>query len=63
MLNSKGYTKAIDVWSVGCILAEMLNNRPLFPGKNYVNQLVLIIDILGTPSQEDMKCIFNPTVC
>ena len=32
MLNSKGYTKSIDIWSVGCILAEMLNNRPLFPG-------------------------------
>lgn len=34
MLNSKGYTKSIDVWSVGCILAEMLSNRPLFPGKH-----------------------------
>jgi mitogen-activated protein kinase 1/3 len=39
MLNSKGYTKSIDVWSVGCILAEMLNNRPLFPGKHYLDQL------------------------
>jgi serine/threonine protein kinase len=30
MLNSKGYTKSIDIWSVGCILAEMLNNRLIF---------------------------------
>ena len=34
MLNSKGYTKSIDVWSVGCILAEMLSNKALFPGKH-----------------------------
>ena len=34
MLNSKGYTKSIDIWSVGCILAEMISNRPLFPGKH-----------------------------
>ncbi len=34
MLNSKGYTHAIDVWSVGCIFAEMIDGRPLFPGKH-----------------------------
>ena len=36
MLNSKGYTKSIDIWSVGCILAEMLSNMPLFPGKHCI---------------------------
>lgn len=59
MLNSKGYTKAIDVWSVGCILAEMLNNRPLFPGKHYLDQLSLILAVVGSPSQEDLSCILN----
>lgn len=34
MLSFKMYTKSIDVWSVGCILAEMLNGKPLFPGKD-----------------------------
>lgn len=34
MLNSKNYGKAIDMWSVGCILAEMFNEQPLFPGKH-----------------------------
>lgn len=34
MLNSKGYTKSIDIWSVGCILAEMISNRPIFPGRH-----------------------------
>uniref|UniRef100_A0AC34RJ49 Mitogen-activated protein kinase n=1 Tax=Panagrolaimus sp. JU765 TaxID=591449 RepID=A0AC34RJ49_9BILA len=59
MLNSKGYTKSIDIWSVGCILAEMLNNKPLFPGKHYLDQLNLILAVIGTPSQEDMQCIIN----
>ncbi|VDL92327.1 unnamed protein product [Schistocephalus solidus] len=39
MLTSKIYTKAIDLWSVGCILAEMYSNRVLFPGKHYVRNL------------------------
>jgi mitogen-activated protein kinase 1/3 len=34
MLTFQEYTKAIDVWSVGCILAEMLSGKPLFPGKD-----------------------------
>ncbi|PAA79458.1 hypothetical protein BOX15_Mlig002513g2 [Macrostomum lignano] len=59
MLNSKGYTKSIDIWSVGCILAEMLNNKPLFPGKHYIDQLNLILNILGSPGPEDLACIRN----
>ena len=35
----QGYTKSIDIWSVGCILAEMLSTRPIFPGKHYLDQL------------------------
>jgi mitogen-activated protein kinase 1/3 len=53
MLTFKEYTKAIDVWSVGCILAEMLSGRPLFPGRDYHHQLTLILDVLGTPTMED----------
>ncbi len=55
----KGYTKSIDIWSVGCILAEMLSNRPLFPGKHYLDQLNHILGVLGSPSQEDLNCIIN----
>lgn len=62
MLNSKGYTKSIDIWSVGCILAEMLSNRPIFPGKHYLDQLNHILGILGSPSQEDLECIINEKV-
>lgn len=53
MLTFQEYTTAIDVWSVGCILAEMLSGRPLFPGRDYHNQLWLIMEVLGTPNSED----------
>jgi len=59
MLNSKGYTKSIDIWSVGCILAEMISNRPIFPGKHYLDQLNHILGVLGSPSREDLNCIIN----
>lgn len=53
MLTFKEYTKTIDVWSVGCILAETLNGKPLFPGRDYHHQLTLILDIVGTPTIDD----------
>ncbi|XP_042361017.1 mitogen-activated protein kinase 3 [Plectropomus leopardus] len=59
MLNSKGYSKSIDMWSVGCILAEMLSNRPIFPGKHYLDQLNHILGILGSPTPDDLNCIIN----
>ncbi|XP_034275739.1 mitogen-activated protein kinase 7 [Pantherophis guttatus] len=49
MLSLHEYTQAIDMWSVGCIFAEMLGRKQLFPGKNYIHQLQLIITVLGTP--------------
>ncbi|XP_042512885.1 shaggy-related protein kinase epsilon-like isoform X2 [Macadamia integrifolia] len=53
------YTTAIDMWSVGCVLAELLLGRPLFPGESGVDQLVEIIKVLGTPTREEIKCM-NP---
>jgi len=59
MLNSRGYTKSIDIWSVGCILSEMLSNRPIFPGRHYLDQLNHILGILGSPSNDDLNSIIN----
>jgi len=59
MVNSKGYNKSIDMWAVGCILAEMLSNRPIFPGKHYLDQLNHIMGVLGSPTQEDLASILN----
>ncbi|KAF3339668.1 Mitogen-activated protein kinase 16 [Carex littledalei] len=53
------YTPAIDIWSIGCIFAEMLNGKPLFPGKNVVHQLDLMTDLLGTPAAESISRIRN----
>jgi len=46
------YSNAIDVWSMGCVIAEMVLGDPLFPGESAVDQLVEIIKILGTPTLE-----------
>ncbi|XP_030532557.1 shaggy-related protein kinase alpha-like [Rhodamnia argentea] len=53
------YTTAIDIWSAGCVLAELLIGQPLFPGESGVDQLVEIIKVLGTPTREEIKCM-NP---
>ncbi|KAI4369605.1 hypothetical protein MLD38_018030 [Melastoma candidum] len=53
------YTPAIDIWSIGCIFAELLTGKPLFPGKNVVHQLDLITDMLGSPSAEAIARIRN----
>lgn len=52
MLAFRGYTRAIDVWSIGCIFAELMLGRPLFKGKDYVDQLNKILDVLGTPGED-----------
>jgi len=57
MLSFQNYTKAIDVWSVGCIFAEMLGGKVLFAGRDYVHQLNLILNILGTPPEETIRRI------
>ncbi|EMG48861.1 Mitogen-activated protein kinase [Candida maltosa Xu316] len=57
MLSASNYSTAIDIWSVGCILAELLTYTPLFPGTDYINQLKLIFEVLGTPSEEDLEII------
>ncbi|KAL5738382.1 hypothetical protein ACOSP7_031143 [Xanthoceras sorbifolium] len=53
------YTPAIDIWSIGCIFAEVLTGKPLFPGKSVVHQLDLITDLLGTPPSETIVGVRN----
>jgi len=53
------YTTSIDIWSAGCVLAELLLSQPLFPGESAVDQLVEIIKVLGTPTREEIRCM-NP---
>jgi len=59
LVENQDYTGAIDIWACGCILAEMIAREALFKGRDYLHQLRLIIDVLGTPSEEDLKWIAN----
>ncbi|GMI47600.1 hypothetical protein TrCOL_g4659 [Triparma columacea] len=51
------YTASVDMWSVGCIFAELLGRKPLFPGKNFVHQLTLIFDVIGSPRPSQVSHI------
>lgn len=55
IFGATNYTTKIDVWSAGCVIAEMLLGQPLFPGDSGIDQLVEIIKILGTPSKDQIK--------
>ncbi|KAJ0092935.1 hypothetical protein Patl1_26817 [Pistacia atlantica] len=55
LLNSSDYTAAIDVWSVGCIFMELMDRKPLFPGRDHVHQLRLLMELIGTPSEADIE--------
>jgi len=59
MCSCQEYDHKIDVWSVGCIMAELHGRKPLFPGDDYIKQMNLIFNVLGTPSKSDMKFISN----
>ncbi|KMT00218.1 hypothetical protein BVRB_1g020320 isoform A [Beta vulgaris subsp. vulgaris] len=52
LLGSRHYSTPVDVWSVGCIFAEMVNQKPLFPGDSEIDELFKIFRTLGTPSEE-----------
>ncbi|GMQ03497.1 hypothetical protein CsSME_00049274 [Camellia sinensis var. sinensis] len=52
LLGSRHYSTPVDVWSVGCIFAEMVNQRPLFPGDSEIDELFKIFRVLGTPNED-----------
>jgi serine/threonine protein kinase len=60
MLSMAEYDEKVDVWSVGCIMAEILGRKPLFPGENYMEQMDLFFAVLGTPAEEQMDFVSNP---
>ena len=54
------YSEAVDIWSIGCIFAEMLFRKPLFPGRDAMSQLQLMTDVLGKPPANVIDRIKNP---
>lgn len=61
LLGSRTYNTSIDIWSAGCIMAEMYTGRPLFPGTTNDDQLIRIFRIMGTPSERTWPGISNFT--
>jgi len=57
LLGSTTYTKGVDMWSVGCILGELLGGKPMFPGTSTTNQIDRILEVTGRPSKEDIESI------
>lgn len=59
LLNSTDYTAAIDIWSVGCIFMELMNRKTLFPGRDHMHQMRLIIELIGTPMDTELGFVRN----
>ncbi|CAD6197380.1 unnamed protein product, partial [Caenorhabditis auriculariae] len=57
LLAAKRYTKGVDMWSLGCILAEMLIGRALFPGASTINQIERIMNTISRPTRVDIQSI------
>jgi serine/threonine protein kinase len=60
MLSCQEYGQGVDIWSTGCILAELIGSKPLWPGTDYRDQLTRIFSIIGSPSPEDMIYVRSP---
>lgn len=59
IFGATNYSTSIDIWSTGCVMAELMLGQPLFPGESGIDQLVEIIKILGTPTRDQIKTM-NP---
>lgn len=57
LLGTKHYTPAVDIWSAGLVLAELLQSEPCLAGETPVDQLALIVKLLGSPSPDDMASL------
>ncbi|XP_064292379.1 mitogen-activated protein kinase p38a-like isoform X4 [Plodia interpunctella] len=59
MLNWMHYNQTVDIWSVGCIMAELLTGRTLFPGTDHIDHLTRILFLCGNPEQETIDKIIS----
>ncbi|KAI7839890.1 hypothetical protein COHA_006370 [Chlorella ohadii] len=60
LLSSHRYTFGVDMWACGCILGELINGKPIFPGTSTMNQLDRILEVTGRPSPQDIDSIQSP---
>jgi len=57
LLESGAYGEAVDLWALGCVLAELLQRKALFPGRDYIHQIGLIIAMVGSPTDEELRSV------
>ncbi|KAG5332785.1 MK38B kinase, partial [Acromyrmex heyeri] len=62
MLNWMHYNQTVDIWSVGCIMAELLTGRTLFPGTDHIDHLTRVLVLCGTPTEETLSKITSQEV-
>jgi negative regulator of the PHO system len=62
LLGSRTYSTSIDVWSCGCIFAEMISGVPLFRGRDNADQLLHIMRIIGTPDERTLRKMMADSV-
>ncbi|XP_069785359.1 cyclin-dependent kinase 20 isoform X2 [Narcine bancroftii] len=60
LYGARKYDEGVDIWAVGCIFGELLNNSPLFPGENDIEQLCCVLRVLGTPNEEIWPALLHP---
>ncbi|KAF2719243.1 Pkinase-domain-containing protein [Polychaeton citri CBS 116435] len=53
LLGGRQYSTGVDMWSVGCIFAEMATRKPLFPGDSEIDEIFKIFRVLGTPTEDE----------
>eukprot|EP00796_Vickermania_ingenoplastis_P010917 gene10917-7575_t len=61
VMQFKGFSKVVDIWSAGCVMAEMFNRKALFRGTTFYNQLNKIVEVVGTPKMEDVVMFSSPS--
>lgn len=60
LLGATGYSQAVDVWALGCIVAEMYLKKPLFQGSSTRQQIEIIVQVLGYPEEKDIQAMRTP---
>lgn len=57
LLGSTKYTKAVDMWSIGCILGELVVGKAIFPGTSTLNQIERVLELCGRPNPDDIESL------
>jgi len=60
LLGSTVYSKAVDMWTIGCLLAELIIGKPIFQGTSTLNQIEKVLELIGKPKPEDIESIESP---